>query len=230
MAAYPAGGSALGRILLETGDFCGASIRARERTGAAGHGCHHRVSGGYGPEVDHACADAEFDAGHAAARPALWSHRTGRKVQQLSIVGDEDELGLHGCQFHRTNHPVAGLEANHIPRVLAEYFRVDPFHHTPSCAKRQAERIIGQCGQAERLLSGVQGHQLTDVSAPLEIRSVGGYRHGREIQCADLDQPAGAGDQAALAACRGNDLGDDEVMIGTGGRRRERLRVVGPGK
>ena len=125
-----------------------------------------RVSGGYGPEVDHACADAEFDAGHAAARPALWSHRTGRKVQQLSIVGDEDELGLHGCQFHRTNHPVAGLEANHIPRVLAEYFRVDLLHHTSSCAKRQAERIIGQCGQAERLLSGVQGHQLTDVSAP----------------------------------------------------------------
>ena len=65
-----------------------------QRTRAAGDGRHHRVRCGHGAEVDHAGADAELDAGHAAAGAALWSYGGGREVQQLRIVGDEDELGL----------------------------------------------------------------------------------------------------------------------------------------
>ena len=93
----------------------------------------------YRAEVDDTRADAEFDAGHAASRAALRSYSRGGKVQQLGVVGDEDQLGFGGGEFNGADHPIARLEADHIPGVFAENLRIDPLHHTLSRAECQAQ-------------------------------------------------------------------------------------------
>ena len=113
MAAYPAGGPALGRIVLGTCHFCASQHRCPGSAGELPATVATTASSrGYGPEVDHACAEPSLmPAMPPPERPCGRTVPAG-KVQQLSIVGDEDEFGLCGRQFHRTNHPVAGLEAN----------------------------------------------------------------------------------------------------------------------
>ena len=88
MAAYPAGRPALGRIVLETGDLDRAGVGSR-----AGRATYQRPSRPPPPlptrprSRSTLRADAELDAGHAAARPALWSYgRRGKCSSWASLV------------------------------------------------------------------------------------------------------------------------------------------------
>src|SRR5215204_1048303 len=101
MAAYPAGGPALSRIVLKGCDLHRTGVSARQGSGTARHGRNDRISHGYHPEVDDTRADAQLDTSHAAARAALRSYSRCWKVQQLGVIGDEDQFGFSNGEFDR---------------------------------------------------------------------------------------------------------------------------------
>jgi hypothetical protein len=115
MAAYSTGCSALGWIVPKHRNLDGAGIGSGQSSGRARHCGDHCIGRSERPEVDDTRADAEFDAGHTAPCATLRSHCSGGKVQQLGVVGDEDQLGFAAGELNGTDHPVARLEADHVP-------------------------------------------------------------------------------------------------------------------
>src|SRR5687768_1345580 len=120
MAAYSTGCPALGRIMSKLGDLYRAGIGTRQSTRRAGHRGDDRVGRGYRAEVYGTPADTKLDARHAASRATLRSYRSGRKAQQLGVVGDEDQLGFGAGEFNCADYSIARFQADHIPCVFAE--------------------------------------------------------------------------------------------------------------
>ena len=139
MAAYPASRPAFGRIMLEPGDLDRSGVCSREGARGARDRRNDHLRCRHSPEIDDTRADAELDAGHATARAALWSYGGGGEVQELGVIGDEDQLGRRSGELDGAHDPVAGLEADDFPRILAEDLGIDPLDDTASRAEREAE-------------------------------------------------------------------------------------------
>ena len=228
MAAYSAGCSTFGRILPKASDLDGSGICAREGPRRTGDGHNDGVRCRHSAEVDNARANAELDAGHATAGAALRSYSTSREMQQLSIVAQEDQFCGCSGELDCSDHPITSVEADHLPGVFSENLRIHPFHHAARRAECQAQGIVRKRGQTKDSLSRVQSDQFTDVGAALQVRRVCRGWHGWKIQCADLDQTAGAGNQPAAATCCADDLGHDDVVVGSRTHRWQLLCRIGP--
>ena len=151
-------------------------------------------------------------------------------MQQLGVIAEKGQLDRGAGQLDCADHPVAGVEPDHLPGVATEDLRIDPLHHSLRGAQRESERVAGQGGQAKRPLVGPHGDQLADMGAALQVGHVRRGRDGGQVDGVDLDQPAGAGHQAALAAGGADHRRDDHVVVGPRAVGRQRIRVVRSGQ
>ena len=138
------------------------------------------------------------------AGAALRADRGGREVQQLGVVGDEDQLvvdSLVSSTAPTTWSPASSRMTSHASR--AQHLRVDPLDHAARRTERQPERGLGPAwsgtAPARRAPAVTSSRH---VRAALQVRRVGGRRHGGQVERVDPDQPAGAGDQPEIRPAR----------------------------
>ncbi len=113
-----------------------------------------------------------------------------------------------------TSSPSLSEITSHSSR--AEDLRVDPLDDTLSGAEREARPVGGQRRERQRPLAGVEGEHLAERQPALEVGVVRARGQRRQVEDAELEQPAAGGEHADLAARGGTDRGDDDVVVGAG--------------
>ena len=239
MAAHPAGGPALGRVLGERGDLRRARLGARQRRGGPGDGAPRgtplavRAGQVDRAEEHHPGAGAEADPGHAAGGPALRADLVGAEAQQLGVAGDEDQVVRLGGSSTAPTTSSPSRSLIDLPRVLVRRV-LGVTRLTTPCAVPSASpgEPSAERAQAEQRARPAPARGTRRAARRRTARRARGRRQRRQVQHGQPHHPPAAGHRGRPR--RGRSPGPRETITSWLARRpacgrRQRLGVGASG-
>ncbi|BAS08562.1 hypothetical protein AHiyo4_19840 [Arthrobacter sp. Hiyo4] len=182
--------TALGRVLGEGRHFRRTRSGPRQGAVRACNGDHHGVvvGGGDRPEEQHLVPGAELDAHHAAGRPALGPDIGGAETEQLSLTGQEHQIGLRRPGRRHTHHLVLVLERYDFPVLAVQgVIGLDPLDHTLGGADGQD---FIQRGERHQRLTLQQRDEVLGRNTAGEVGQAGHRRQHRHVHDLKPQHPA----------------------------------------